>query len=143
MAHQPDPERVQRVRPASDDERSLGELFADLSRETSELVREEVALAKTEMTHKASEVGKDMGFLAVGGAVVYAGFLAIIAAIIVGLGQLGMTWWLSAGIVGIVVAAIGAFLVWKGMESLKRTNLAPTKTLDTLKEDATWAKEQI
>lgn len=143
MAHQPDLERVQRVRPASDDERSLGELFADLSRETSELVREEVALAKTEITHKASEVGKDMGFLAVGGAVVYAGFLAIIAAIIVGLGQLGMTWWLSAGIVGIVVAAIGAFLVWKGMESLKRTNLAPTKTLDTLKEDATWAKEQI
>lgn len=143
MAHQPDLERIQRVRPTSDGDRSLGELFADLSRETSELVREEVALAKTEMTHKAVEVGKDFGFLAGGGAIAYAGFLAIIAAIIVGLGQLGVAWWLSAAIVGIIVAAIGGFLVWKGMESLKRSNLAPTKTLDSLKEDARWTKEQI
>lgn len=67
------------------DDRSLGELVGDLSRETRTLVRQEVALAKTELTQTATEVGKDVGFLAVGGAVAYAGFLAILAAIILAL----------------------------------------------------------
>lgn len=127
--------------PAGD--RSLGELFADLSRETGELVREEVALAKTELTHKAGAVGKDIGFLAAGGAVAYAGLLAIIAAIAVGLAQAGVTPWLAALIVGVVVAAVGALLVWKGLDNLKHTSLAPTETLQTLKEDAQWTKRQI
>ncbi len=128
--------------PASQD-RSLGELFGDLSRETSELVREEVSLAKTEMSHKAAEVGKDVGFLAVGGAAAYAGLLALIATIIIGLAQAGVTWWLSALIVGLVVTAIGGFLVLRGLDNLKHTNLAPTETMDTLKEDAKWTKDQI
>jgi len=67
------------------DERSLGDLFGDLSRETSALVRHEVELARTELGQKASQVGKDVGALAVGGAIAYAGFLAILAAIIVAL----------------------------------------------------------
>lgn len=128
--------------PAAQD-RSLGELFGDLSRETSELVREEVSLAKTEISHKAAAVGKDVGFLAVGGAVAYAGLLALIATIIIGLAQAGVTWWLSALIVGLVVTAIGGFLVLRGLDNLKHTNLAPTETMDTLKEDAKWTKDQI
>ncbi len=143
MAHPSDRDHIRHDRQAHTEDRSLGELFADLSRKTSELVREEVALAKSEMSHKASEVGKDVGFLATGGAVLYAGLLAIIAAIAIGLAQLGVTWWLAAAIVGIVVVLVGAFLVWKGMANLKRTSLAPTQTLDTLKEDATWAKDQL
>ena len=57
----------------SKDDRSLGELFSELAQETSTLVRQEVQLAKTEMGQKASRVGKDVGFLAAGGAVAYAG----------------------------------------------------------------------
>jgi len=128
--------------PVGGADRSLGELFAELSRETSELVRQEVALAKTELSHKATQVGKDVGLLAAGGLVVYAGFLALIAAVIVGLGQAGVTWWLSALVVGIVVAAGGGFLVLQGLNDLKQTKLAPEQTLDTLKEDAQWAKDQ-
>ncbi|SRR5579884_489666 len=124
-------------------DRSLGELFADLSRETGDLVREEVALAKTELSHKAGAVGKDVGFLAAGGAVVYAGFLALMAAVIIGLAQLGVTWWVSALIVGVVVAAVGAFLVWKGLNNLKHGGLTPTATIDSLKDDAAWTKQQI
>ncbi len=48
------------------DERTLGELFSELAQETSTLVRQEVNLAKTEMSQKASRVGKDVGFLAAG-----------------------------------------------------------------------------
>jgi len=124
------------------DERSLGELFGDLSRETSALIRHEVALARTEVTQKASKVGKDIAILAVGGAVVYAGVLALIAAVIIVLANF-MPWWLSALLVGIVVAAIGYALVQRGMSALKKENLAPRQTMETLKEDTEWAKDQI
>jgi len=123
-------------------ERSLGELFGDLTKETSNLVRQEVELAKTELSQKASSVGKDIGSLAVGGAIAYAGLLAIGAAIIIGLAQIGLPWWLSALIVGLVVAGIGYFLVQKGLSALKRQNLAPSKTIQTIKEDVEWAKGQ-
>jgi uncharacterized membrane protein YqjE len=125
------------------DERSLGELFSDLARETSTLVRQEVQLAKTEMTQKATAVGKDIGFLAVGGAVAYAGLLALIATIIIILGMAGLPWWLAALIVTVVVLAIGGFLVQRGLTALKHETLAPEQTIQTLKEDRQWAKEQM
>jgi len=128
----------QQVKP----ERSLGELFGDLTKETSTLVRQEVELAKVELTQKANEVGKDIGFLAVGGAVAYAGLLAILAAIIILLATIGLPWWLAAALVGLVVAGIGYFLVQRGLTALRRTNMAPRQTIQTLKEDAEWIKEQ-
>jgi len=121
--------------------RSLGELFADLSRETTTLVRQEINLATTEMTHKATRVGKDVGFLAVGGAVIYAGFLAIMAALIVILAH-WMPWWVSALIVGGVIAGVGYGLVQKGLAALKQEDVAPRETLQTVKENVEWAKEQ-
>jgi amino acid transporter len=125
------------------DERSLGELFGDLAKETSTLVRQEVQLAKTEMTQKAAAVGKDAGMVAAGGFVAYAGLLALIATIIIALGQLGVPWWLASLIVGVVVAAVGYFLIQKGINAIKQTNMAPQQTIQTLKEDRQWASEQM
>lgn len=125
------------------DDRTLGDLFADLTKETSVLVRQEVALAKAELTQKASRVGRDIGFLAVGGLVLYAGLLAIIAALIIILGTVGVPWWLSALLVGLVVVAIGGFLVQRGLQALKKEDLAPKQTIQTIKEDAEWIKEQV
>jgi len=102
-----------------------------------------VQLAKTEMTHKASEVGKDIGFLAVGGAVAYAGLLALVATLIIILGTVGLPWWLASLIVGVVVAGIGYALVQKGLSALKNESMAPEQTIQTLKEDRQWAKEQM
>lgn len=127
-------------RPGAD--RSLGELFAELSRETTTLVRQEITLAKTEMTQKATRAGKDVGFLAVGGAIAYAGLLTFIAACVLALNLIVHPWWLSALIIAIIVAAIGYAMVRKGLDNLREGNLAPTQTLETLKQDAQWAKEQ-
>jgi hypothetical protein len=124
------------------EDRSLGELFADLAQETSTLVRQEVALAKTELTQKASRVGRDIAMLVVGGAVAYAGLLVLLAAVVFGLTALGLPAWLSALIVGLVVAAVGYFLVQRGRDALGREDLTPRQTIETLKEDAEWAKEQ-
>lgn len=125
------------------EERSLGELFGDLARETGTLVRQEVQLAKTEMSQNASRVGRDIGFLAVGGLVAYAGVLGILAAIILGLVAAGLEPWLAALIVGVVVTVAGYLLVRRGLDALKHQELAPRQTVESLKEDAQWAKQQI
>lgn len=124
------------------DERPLSDLFQDLGREASNLVSLELDMVKAEMGQKASVAGKSVGFMAAGGFVAYAGFLAIVAAIILALAT-AIPAWLSALIVGVVVAIIGYVLLKKGMNDLKKTSLAPTETLATLKEDKNWAQEQV
>ncbi len=123
------------------DDRSLGELFTELAQETSTLVRQEVNLAKTEMSQKASTAGRHAGVLAAGGALAYAGLLAILAAVIVLLDNV-MPLWLSALLVGLVVAVVGYLLVRRGLDALKREDFAPRETIETLKEDQRWAKDQ-
>jgi xanthine/uracil permease len=123
-------------------ERSLGELFSELSRETSTLFQKEVQLAKVEMSRKAAQAGKDAGFLVAGGAIAYAGFLTLLAAAVLGLAQV-MPDWLAAVIVGVVIAGIGYALVQKGMSDLRKINPAPRRTLETLKEDKEWLKQQV
>ncbi len=126
------------------DERSLGELFSDLASETSNLVKQEVSLAQTEMTMKAIKVGKNIGFLVVGGAVGYAALLSFIAALIIGLGRLlDNNYWLAALIVGVVVAIAAVVLILSAISALKNTQLTPTQTVETIKEDAQWLKDQM
>ena len=125
----------------SKDEQSVGELLGELYRGASSLIQLELELAKTEMSQKASRVGKNVGFLAAGGAIAYAGFLAILAGIIALLGLL-IPLWLSALIIGLVVAGIGGALVMSGLKTLQQESVAPQKTLDTLKEDKEWMADQ-
>ena len=122
--------------------RPLGDLFGDLATDMSNLVRQEVALAKVEISQKAKYVGQNVGYLVIGGAVAYAALLAIIAAIIMLLAKV-MPHWGSALIVGAVVGGIGWLLIGKAMTSLQQTDLTPHETVETLKEDATWVKQQI
>ena len=124
------------------EERSLGDLFSELASETSTLVRQEVALAQTELTQKATKVGKNVGFLVVGGAVGYASLLAIIAAVIIGLANF-IPAWASALIVGAVVGVVAYLLISSALASLKKTDLTPRETVETLKEDAQWLKNQV
>ncbi len=122
--------------------RPLGDLFGDLATEMSNLVRQEVALAKVEVTQKAKYVGRNVGYLVVGGAVAYAALLAILAAIVMLLARV-MPNWGATLIVGVVAGAIGWMLIGKAMMALQQADLTPRETVETLKEDATWMKEQI
>ncbi len=124
------------------EERSLGDLFSELATETSTLVRQEVALAQTELTQKATSVGKNVGFLVVGGAVGYAALLAILAAAIIGLANF-LPWWAAALIVGVAVGIVAFLLISPALKALKETSLTPNQTVETLKEDAEWLKNQV
>ena len=121
------------------DDRSLGELFGDLAGQTGALVREEVALAKAELTQTATQAGKDIGVLVIGGAVAYAGFLALLAAVILALATV-LPAWLAALIVGLVVAGGGALLLQRGWTALAHTDLAPRQTMATLAADVDAVK---
>ena len=122
--------------------RPLGDLFSDLASDMSNLVRQEVALAKLEVTQKAKYLGRNIGYLVVGGAVAYAGLLAVIAAIIMLLDRY-MPAWGAALLVGVVVAVIAWLLIGKALAALQQAELTPRETVETLKEDATWMKQQI
>ena len=120
----------------------LGDLFGDLASEMSNLVRQEVSLAKIEMTQNAKRLGKNVGYLVVGGAVGYAALLAVIAAIIMMLDNY-MPSWGAALLVGIVIAGISWLLIGKALNALQGSEIAPRETVETLKEDAAWMKQQI
>ena len=125
------------------EDRSLGELFSELASETSTLVKQEVALAQTELTQKATKVGKNVGFLVVGGAVAYAALLAFVAGLIIVLGNALDNHWLAAFIVGIVIAIAAVIMIMSALSALKTTGLTPTQTVETIKEDAQWLKDQV
>lgn len=120
------------------DDRSLGDLIAELSRETSVLVRKEVELATTEMSAKLKTAGAQAGLVAAGGALVHAGLLVILAALVLGLAELGVPSWLSALLVALAVMGGGYVLVTRGLATMRTTSFTPTQTMESLKETATW-----
>jgi len=124
------------------DERSLGDLFSELAAETGTLVRQEVALAQVELTEKATVVGKNVGYLAVGGAVGYAAMLAVLAAVILGLSMF-IPAWSAALLVGVVVGIVAYVLISSALSELRKTELKPEETVESIKEDAQWLKNQL
>ena len=124
------------------DNRSIGDLLAELSRETSQLVRQEVELASTEMTAKAKKAGGHVGVAAAGGALAHAGLLVFLAALVLGLSELGVTPWLSALLISLLTLGVGYLLVNRGLSGLRNSSVAPTRTMESLKEDARWTTRQ-
>jgi len=119
---------------------SIGDLLKRLSQETSDLVRQELELAKAEATEKGKQAGKGAGML--GGAGV-AGLLALgtLTAMVVLLLNHAMTDWLAALIVTAVWGAIAGVLALRGREQLKEAAPpVPEQTVETVKEDVRWAK---
>jgi uncharacterized membrane protein len=124
-------------------ERSIGELFGQLSQDMTLLVRQEVQLARTEMSDKLSRLTTNLISVGAGGFVAYLGGLALVAAVILALRDLAnISLAVSALIVGAILAVIGWVMVQRGMKEMKRVDLAPRRTVETLKDDVQWAKEQ-
>ncbi|MDQ2694399.1 MAG: phage holin family protein [Pseudomonadota bacterium] len=137
----------------SPEQRSVGTLLADLSREFTTLLRQEVALAKAEASEKVSQIGSGVGAIAVGGAVLFGGFLVLLDALVYILAQILEPWadrypwlsypWLPSLIVAVVVLLIGYSMLKKGQSNLKATNLAPRKTAASLQRDKDLVKEHV
>jgi hypothetical protein len=125
------------------EERSIGELFGELSQDVAMLVRQEAQLAKTEMQQKLSKVTTDLVALATGGVVLLLGGLALTAMLILLLvDPIGLDPWLAALIVGAIFGLVGWLMVQRGLTNLKRIDPTPRRTVESIKDDIQWAKEQ-
>lgn len=123
-------------------EESMAELVKELSRQTSTLVRQEVGLAKAEMAQKGKQAGIGVGMFGGAGAVGFLALAALTTCFIAALESV-MALWLAALIVAIVYAAIAGVLAMAGKKEVQQAAPpVPEQTLDTLKEDAQWAKSQ-
>ena len=127
-------------RPIGAAEPSIGDLVSDLFSEATTLVQQEVALAKTEARQEIAQAGAAVGRVVAGGAVAYAGLIALV----VGLGwALGLlvdddAAWLGIALAGAAVVAVGAFLLKRGLDALGRLTPPLDTTVQSLREDARW-----
>jgi hypothetical protein len=127
-------------RPTS--EPTLGDLFTSLTSDLTTLVRKEIDLARTETMEKVTGVTRNVVMIVAGGLVAYAGLIALIMAAIFLLNH-SLSLWVSALIVGIVVVIIGVILLMAGKNSLSNMTVVPEKTVESMKENTEWAKEQV
>lgn len=121
-------------------DKSLVELFRDLASETKTLVQQEIRLAKTEATQKATKIAKSLVLVVIGAVLGLSAFLAMIAFLILLIGVF-VKLWLAALIVTVVLGALAAALALAGLKKMKNVG-APTQTIRSLKDDAQWAKNQ-
>jgi Putative Actinobacterial Holin-X, holin superfamily III len=118
----------------------IGDLLKQLSQETTTLVKQELELAKAEMTVKAKEGGKGAGLLG-GGAVAGLLFLGSLTATLMGILDTFMKFWIAALIVTILWGIVAAVLALQGRNKLQEaTPPVPEQTRDSVKEDVEWAK---
>lgn len=125
------------------EERTFGELLGQLSQDLTLLMRQELQLAKTEISEKISRATSDAVSLAAGGLVAYAGALALVAGIILMLNQvMGLAAWLAAVVVSLALGIIGFVMVRGALRNLKRIEPTPQRTVKTIEDGIQWAKEQ-
>jgi hypothetical protein len=125
-------------------ERSIGELFGQLSQDMSLLFRQEIQLARAEMSEKISRLTTNLISVIAGGFVAYVGALAIGAALILALHELAsISPWVSALIVGLAFAIAGYLMLQRGLTELKRVDMAPRRTVENLKEDVQVIKDDL
>jgi len=126
----------------TEERRTLGELFSDLAKETGTLVRQEAALAKSELTQKAKNAASDGAVVGIGVVLAALGGLGLFAGLILLLGTV-MPLWAAAFLVGGIFVAGGAGVAWFGVRALKRIDATPRVTVRTLKENKQWLTEQM
>jgi hypothetical protein len=130
---------------------SIPGLLRELRDETTTLLRQEVALAKTELKENVSHITSHAVHIAIGGFVAYAGIIVLL----IGIGHLigallvragvdpNVATWAAPTVVGLVVAIIGWMMLSKAKHALAHDDLAPRQTLESLRENKQWAQSKL
>lgn len=134
-----DPEYVAAETPGRDE--SIGNLISQVAGDLSTLFRQEVALAKAELKEEAAKAGKAGGMLAGAG---FAGYMVVVLlsfALVFALGAVIPLGW-AALIVAVIWAIVGGVLYSVGRKRMKEVDPVPRQTVETLREDAQWVRDQ-
>jgi len=127
--------------PPMRDDVSIGELLKRVSTDSSHLVQQEIKLAKTELKEAAANAGKSAAKVGMAAVLALPGLMAVTAALVIGLGILIHSYWGSALIVGVVILVIAGLMAKRGAAGFS-SGLKPEETIDTIREDVDWAKEE-
>jgi hypothetical protein len=133
------------------DQPSIAQLFKDLREEGTLLLREEIALAKKEVSEKVSNTARNLTYIVAGALVGYSALIFLLLALSSIISQALVAQEVSPGwaaflgflIVALIVGILSAVMILKGIQTLKKLSLVPDKTIETLKEDKTWAQNKI
>lgn len=121
-------------------DRSLGELFSDLSQQTGELIRQEMRLAKAELSDKLSDFGRHAMMIAAAAVCALTALMAITAGIVLLLIELGMVPWLAALATAAAYGLVAFLLAQSAIAALRKKSIAPVETMHSLKETTQWLK---
>jgi hypothetical protein len=135
----------------NNEESSIVYLFKKLRDDTTTLVRDEISLAKTEISEKIASTSRNIGYLAAGALVGYAALILLLQGISLMLRDLFILWGMNqtpASLLGFLIVAavtglVGVLLIVKALNTLKKEPLTPTKTAETLREDKEWVQNKV
>lgn len=130
------------LQPALED-RSLKELVSSLGKDMGLLVRQEIQLAKAEVSEKVSNVTKGAAKIGAGAFVAYAGLLALTAALVLLAIEIGVTPWFSAAIIAVLFLLVGFVLIQSGRRSMKAGPPPLQRTKQTSQQTVRHIKEQL
>jgi hypothetical protein len=137
--------------PENSNPNSIPTLLKDLRDETTTLLRQEVALAKTELKENLAHLQSHVLQIAIGGFVAYAGLIVLLfgfaalieAAMIRGGVDPNVAHWAGYGLVGLIVAVIGWFMLSKAKHAIAEDDLKPRQTITTLRENKEWVQRKL
>ena len=128
--------------PTAHSERSLIDLFRELSQQAYTLIRQEVALAKTEVSEQASAMMTDAIWIGAGALLIHMALGTAVAAVVMALGATGMPLPTAAALVAGVLIVIGGFVVQSRVSAIRRRRVIPTRAVEEIKETGQWLKDQ-
>lgn len=120
----------------------IGALLRSLAEDMSTLVRQEIRLARMEAGRTAKRVAVDGAWIGTGAAIMAVGGLCLVLALALGLGALLGSYWLGTLVTGLLLIGVGALTAWKGARDLRSGNLGPTDTIETMRENQAWARQE-
>jgi len=130
------------MQPVQND-RSIGQLLRDLASDATNLIHQEVLLARTEIEGNVQRSIAALVSMAAGALVAFAGVIILLGAVVDGLIEYGLQPWLADLIVGGTVAVIGFIIVRAGQSALAATSLTPERATANLRRDVDLLKEQV
>ena len=128
---------------AAQSTRPLASLFTDVVSELSHLFQTEIRLVRAEMNEKVSRVANSGALIGAGAVVMLPAVFILLLAVVRWLEVAGLPEQWGLLIVGVVVAALGAVMLMKGLNNLKGSALVPQRTIEQVRADFSVAKEQV
>jgi hypothetical protein len=126
--------------------RGFGALLRDLAHGSADLLRHEVRLARLELAAIATDVSRGTALVAVGGVLLLLGGLSFASGLVLLAGDQWLPrdrYWLAALVVMAISGGTAAWFARRGLSRLSPQQLAPDQTVETLKEDKEWLKQQL